>query len=207
MLGLQSRIKVRIHQIFKNANGDSIESNDLVDTTVGRALLWEIVPEGISFDLVNLNMSKKAISRILNACYRDVGLKPTVIFADKLMYTGFEYSTKSGSSIGVNDFEIPSAKAEIIGAADDEVKEIEEQYAAGLVTQGEKYNKVIDIWSRANDLVSKAMMEGISTEPVVNKEGDEEKQDSFNSVFMYADSGAGLARPDPSVGRYALMAA
>tara|TARA_S200000501_G_scaffold378303_1_gene440273 strand:- start:4107 stop:8507 length:4401 start_codon:yes stop_codon:yes gene_type:complete len=187
---LQSRIKVRIHQVVKNANGEDIESNNIVDTTVGRALLWEIVPDGLSFDLVNLNMSKKAISRILNACYRDVGLKPTVIFADKLMYTGFEYSTKSGSSIGVNDFEIPSAKAEIIGEADDEVKEIEDQYAAGLVTQGEKYNKVIDIWSRANDLVSKAMMEGISTEPVLNKEGDEEKQDSFNSVFMYADSGA-----------------
>ncbi len=187
---LQARIKVRIHQVIKNAEGESIESNNVVDTTVGRALLWEIVPDGLSFDLVNLNMSKKAISRILNACYRDVGLKPTVIFADQLMYTGFEYSTKSGSSIGVNDFEIPKAKVEIIGAADDEVKEIEDQYAAGLVTQGEKYNKVIDIWSRANDLVSKAMMEGISTEPVINKEGDEEKQDSFNSVFMYADSGA-----------------
>ena len=187
---LQARIKVRIRQVLMNDAGEMVETFKVLDTTVGRALLWEIVPDGLSFDMVNLNMTKKSISRILNACYRDVGLKPTVIFADQLMYTGFEYSTKSGSSIGVNDFEIPQAKAEIIGQADDEVKEIEEQYAAGLVTQGEKYNKVIDIWSRANDLVSKAMMEGISTEPVVNRDGEEEKQSSFNSVFMYADSGA-----------------
>ena len=187
---LQARIKVRLEEFSTNAEGEKVSSCRVVDTTVGRSLLWEIVPDGLSFELINLNMSKKAISRILNACYRDVGLKATVIFADKLMYTGFEYSTKSGSSIGVNDFEIPNAKAEIIGQADAEVKEIEEQYAAGLVTQGEKYNKVIDIWSRANDLVSKAMMEGISTEPVVNREGEEEQQDSFNSVFMYADSGA-----------------
>jgi DNA-directed RNA polymerase subunit beta' len=178
---LQARIKVRIIQNDKNV---------IVDTTVGRALLWRIVPEGLSFDLVNLDMNKKAISNIINISYREVGLKPTVIFADKLMYLGFKYSTLSGSSIGVNDFAIPSSKADIINAADDEVKEIESQFAAGLVTQGEKYSKVLDIWGRANDLVSKAMMEGISTEPVTNKDGEEESQSSFNSVFMYADSGA-----------------
>jgi len=187
---LQARIKVRIKQVITSETGETVETTSLVDTTVGRALFWEIVPEGLGFDLVNQAMNKKAISRILNACYRTVGLKSTVIFADKLMYTGFEYSTRSGSSIGVNDFEIPDRKSEIIAHAEGEVKEIEDQYASGLVTQGEKYNKVIDIWSRTNDLVSKSMMDGLSKETVINGDGEEEQQDSFNSVYMYADSGA-----------------
>ncbi|MFV8818735.1 DNA-directed RNA polymerase subunit beta' [Haliea sp. E17] len=187
---LQARVKVRITETVVQDEGDPIERTFIADTTVGRALLWEIVPTGIGFDMVNQNMAKKAISRIINQCYRAVGLKATVIFADRLMYTGYEYSTRSGSSIGVNDFEIPDAKAEIIDHAEAEVLEIEEQFASGLVTHGEKYNKVIDIWSRANDLVSKSMMEGLSKETVINREGEEEEQPSFNSVYMYADSGA-----------------
>ena len=162
----------------------------MVESTVGRALLWRIVPEGLSFDMVNQPMVKKAISRIINQCYRVVGLKSTVVFADRLMYTGYEYSTKSGSSIGVNDFEIPEEKAGMLDRAYAEVTEIEEQYAAGLVTQGEKYNKVIDIWSRTNDQVAKSMMASLSKETVINRDGDEEEQASFNSVYMYADSGA-----------------
>jgi DNA-directed RNA polymerase subunit beta' len=188
---LQARIKCRLRQVtFDEETGERHDVTKLVETTVGRVLLWRIVPEGLEFDLVNQPMTKKAISRVLNQCYRRVGLKATVIFADQLMYTGFEYSTRSGASIGVNDFEIPAKKAQIISSAENEVKEIEQQYASGLVTQGEKYNKVIDIWSRANDLVSKSMMEGLSTEVVINKKGEEERQPSFNSVFMYADSGA-----------------
>ena len=187
---LQARIKVRITEVEFDAEGNRVETTALKPTTVGRALLWEIVPEGLPFSLIDQNMGKKAISRALNECYRNVGLKATVIFADQLMYTGFEYSTRSGSSIGVNDFDIPEAKAQIIDDAEAEVKEIEDQFASGLVTQGEKYNKVIDIWSRANDLVSKAMMEGISKESVVNREGKDEEQPSFNSVYIYADSGA-----------------
>jgi DNA-directed RNA polymerase subunit beta' len=187
---LQARVKVRIHEIVNTDEGESLERTFIADTTVGRALLWEIVPKGIAFDMVDQNMAKKAISRIINQCYRAVGLKATVIFADQLMYTGYEYSTRSGASIGVNDFEIPVEKAALIERADAEVKEIEDQYAAGLVTQGEKYNKVIDIWSRANDLVSKAMMENLSKETVINRDGEEEQQDSFNSVYIYADSGA-----------------
>ena len=159
-------------------------------------------------------MAKKPISQILNACYRNIGLKETVIFADQLMYTGYAYSTRSGSSIGVNDFVIPEEKAKIIGQANSEVEEIEAQFASGLVTQGEKYNKVIDIWSRANDIVAKSMMEGLSSESVVNKDGDKEEQESFNSVYVYADSGARgspaqirqlagmrglMARPDGSI--------
>ena len=189
-LHLQARIKVRINQTIENEEGEMHDVTSIEDTTVGRALLWEIVPRGLEYALVNQPMNKKAISRIINRCYRVVGLKATVIFADQLMYTGYDYSTRSGASIGVNDFEIPDAKAEIIDNAEAEVKDIEEQYASGLVTQGEKYNKVIDIWSRANDLVSKSMMEGLSKETVVNRDGDEEEQDSFNSVYVYADSGA-----------------
>ncbi|OFE10993.1 DNA-directed RNA polymerase subunit beta' [Pseudohongiella acticola] len=211
---LQARIKVRIDDFELNDAGEKTSVRRMVDTTVGRVLLFAIVPAGLPFAMVNQKMTKKQISGILNACYRNVGLKETVIFADQLMYTGYRYSTVSGSSIGVNDFVIPDAKAKIIGQAESEVEEIENQYASGLVTQGEKYNKVIDIWSRANDLVAKAMMEGLSTEPVINKEGKEERQESFNSVYIYADSGARgspaqirqlagmrglMARPDGSI--------
>ncbi|MBB3048989.1 DNA-directed RNA polymerase subunit beta' [Litorivivens lipolytica] len=187
---LQARIKCRIEQTVIDDDGEKQTSTMIVDTTVGRVNLWRVVPKGLPFEMVNKAMTKKAISGILNACYRIVGLKATVIFADQLMYTGFEYSTRSGSSIGVNDFEIPAAKAEIVDSAEEEVKEIEKQFASGLVTAGEKYNKVIDIWSRANDLVSKSMMEGLSKETVINRDGEEEQQDSFNSVYIYADSGA-----------------
>ena len=211
---LQARIKVRITDVYSNKEGDRVRETAIVDTTVGRVLLFNIVPEGLPFSMVNQKMAKKQISLILNACYRDVGLKETVIFADQLMYTGYKYSTRSGSSIGVNDFVIPDEKATIIGQANTEVEEIEVQFASGLVTQGEKYNKVIDIWSRANDLVAKAMMEGLSTEPVINKDGKKEQQESFNSVYVYADSGARgspaqirqlagmrglMARPDGSI--------
>ena len=211
---LQARIKVRISETVLNEDGEQETNTGIVDTTVGRVLLFNIVPEGLPFSMVNQKMAKKPISQILNACYRDVGLKETVIFADQLMYTGYKYSTRSGSSIGVNDFEIPDAKAKIIDQANSEVAEIESQFASGLVTQGEKYNKVIDIWSRANDIVAKSMMEGLSTEAVINKEGKEEEQESFNSVYIYADSGARgspaqirqlagmrglMARPDGSI--------
>ena len=187
---LQARIKLRVKETVASYDEETTVQTRIVDTTVGRALLWEIVPEGMSYDMINKNMVKKAISKLINHCYRIVGLKATVIFADQLMYTGYEYSTKSGSSIGVNDFEIPEEKAELVDKAYDEVKEIEQQYAAGLVTQGEKYNKVIDIWSRTNDQVSKSMMANLSKEMVINRNGEEEEEDSFNSVFMYADSGA-----------------
>ncbi len=187
---LQARIKVRVQQTLISEEGEIEDKTSIEETTVGRALLWEIVPKGLAYELINQPMNKKAISWIINRCYRVVGLKATVIFADQLMYTGYEYSTRSGASIGVDDFQIPTDKVKIIAHADAEVKEIEDQYASGLVTQGEKYNKVIDIWSRANDLVSKSMMEGLSKEIVVNREGEKVEQDSFNSVYIYADSGA-----------------
>jgi len=188
---LHAKVKVRITERRENEAGTDYDTfNTVYDTTVGRALLYDIVPDRISFDLVNKNMDKRSISNLINECYRNVGLKETVVFADQLMYTGFAQSTRSGSSIGVNDFVIPDAKAQIVGDAEAEVNEIESQYSSGLVTQGEKYNKVVDIWSRANDLVARSMMDGISKETVKNREGDDEEQSSFNSVFMYADSGA-----------------
>ncbi|MCZ6659647.1 MAG: DNA-directed RNA polymerase subunit beta' [Gammaproteobacteria bacterium] len=189
-IDIHAKVKVRIDEHEVQEDGSIVEKTTLTDTTVGRALLYDIVPKTLPFESVNKVMDKKSISSLINACYRNVGLKETVIFADQLMYMGFAHSTYSGASIGVDDFVIPEQKAKIIEDAGVEVAEIESQYASGLVTQGEKYNKVIDIWSRANDLVARAMMDGISTESVTNKDGDEEIQDSFNSVFIYADSGA-----------------
>jgi DNA-directed RNA polymerase subunit beta' len=187
---LHARVKVRIIEHVTDDEGNVREERSLVETTVGRALLYEIVPKQLPFGLINKPMDKKSISGLINACYRNVGLKETVIFADQLMYTGFAQSTASGASIGVEDFVIPQAKAKIIGDAEAEVKEIESQYASGLVTQGEKYNKVVDIWSRANDLVARSMMDGISKEKIVNRDGKDEDQASFNSVYIYSDSGA-----------------
>jgi DNA-directed RNA polymerase subunit beta' len=162
----------------------------LVDTTVGRALLSEILPKGMLFDAVNRTLSKKQISQLINTCYRYVGLKETVVFADQLMYLGFYYAMRSGASIGVDDLVIPDEKADIIAGAEREVKEIEVQYASGLVTYGERYNKIVDIWSVTSEQVAKAMMEKLATEEVEDAQGHWVKQESFNSVYMMADSGA-----------------
>jgi len=187
---LQAIVKVRIAETIRDIEGNVEERYGLLETTVGRAMLFDIVPAGLPFELVNQPMKKKAISRLLNEAYRRCGLKDTVIFADQLMYMGFRQATMSGASIGVNDFVIPDEKAIIVAEADTEVKEIERQFAEGLVTQGEKYNKVVDIWSRANELLAKKMMDNLKTDLVANKAGEMVKQDSFNSVFMMADSGA-----------------
>jgi DNA-directed RNA polymerase subunit beta' len=187
---LHAMIKVRISETVKHKDESWTTETRIVDTTVGRALLYQILPKGLPFELVDQPLKKKAISKLINQCYRVVGLKETVIFADQLMYTGFAYSTISGASIGVNDFVIPEEKAHIIDAATEEVKEIEDQYASGLVTQGEKYNKVIDLWSKANDEISKAMMDNLKSTRVIDREGNEVDQESFNSMYMMADSGA-----------------
>ena len=189
-LDLQACIKVRVTETINDIEGNITTVTELKETTAGRALLFAIVPKGLPYELVNQPMKKKAISRLLNEAYRRCGLKDTVIFADQLMYTGFRQATMSGVSIGVNDFEIPAEKAQIIEEAEAEVLDIERQFADGLVTQGEKYNKVIDIWSRANELLAKKMMDNLKTEPVITKDGSESEQESFNSVYMMADSGA-----------------
>ncbi|MDH5711708.1 MAG: DNA-directed RNA polymerase subunit beta', partial [Gammaproteobacteria bacterium] len=187
---LQAKVKARIKEVVFNDDGELEEKYTIVDTTVGRAILSEIIPAGIPYELVNQDLGKKAISNLINSCYRQVGLKETVIFADQLMYTGFRYSTRSGISICINDMVIPEEKATLLAGADAEVKEIQEQYASGLVTNGERYNKVVDIWSHANEAVAKAMMDKLSTVDVEDAEGNMVKQASFNNIFVMADSGA-----------------
>jgi DNA-directed RNA polymerase subunit beta' len=187
---LQARVRVRIFEHVKNASGELVQNRRLVETTIGRALLFEVLPKGLSFDLINQDMTKKAISGVINACYRTLGLKETVVFADQLMYTGFHYATRAGVSIGVDDMIVPEQKGRILGAAEREVKEIQEQYASGLVTNGERYNKVVDIWSRTNDQVAKAMMEKLGGDDVEASDGRKIRQKSFNSIYMMSDSGA-----------------
>jgi DNA-directed RNA polymerase subunit beta' len=190
MVDLQARVSVRLKETTITGDGVREERIRLVKTTIGRSLLSEILPKGLSFDLINQDMSKKMISATINACYRALGLKETVIFADQLMYTGFQYATRAGVSFGIDDIVIPEQKTKLVAAADREVKEIQDQYASGLVTNGERYNKVVDIWSRANDQVAKAMMEKLGTEEAIDVRGQKQKQKSFNSIFMMADSGA-----------------
>ncbi|QIZ78438.1 DNA-directed RNA polymerase subunit beta' [Ferrimonas lipolytica] len=187
---LHARVKVRINDSFTDEDGNVIEETKIIDTTVGRSILSQILPKGLHFELINQDMGKKPISNVLNTCYRKCGLKDTVIFADQLMYTGFAYATVSGTSVGINDMVVPDEKKTIIADAEAEVAEITEQFQAGLVTAGERYNKVIDIWASANEQVAKAMMENLSTDTVVNRDGVNEEQKSFNSIFMMADSGA-----------------
>ncbi len=187
---LQAKIKVRMDDFVDLEEGGTEAVSRMVETTVGRALLSEILPKGLPFDLINRELSKKAVSGVINESYRRVGLKETVVFADQLMYTGFRHSTRAGISIGINDMAIPDEKVTILDAAEDEVKEIEDQYTSGLVTQGERYNKVVDIWSRANDRIARAMMDQLGTDAVVNAAGETVRQTSFNSIFMMADSGA-----------------
>ena len=187
---LHARVKVRITEYDVAEDGTKTERVTLTDTTVGRAIFSLILPKGLPFDLINQAMGKKQISRLLNACYRTLGLKDTVIAADQIMYSGFHYAMIAGASVGIDDMVIPAAKKEIIDDAEAEVIEIQEQFQNGLVTAGERYNKVIDIWSNANEKVAKAMMDNLKSDIVVNAEGEEEEQQSFNSVYMMADSGA-----------------
>ena len=187
---LHARIKVRITEHVKNADGEWEPVTTLRDTTVGRAIMWQVCPKGLPYDLIDQPLGKKPISKLINHAYRNLGLKETVMFADQIMYTGFHYAMVAGASVGIDDMVIPDAKYTIIEDSEAEVAEIQAQFDQGLVTAGEKYNKVIDIWSSANEKVSKAMMDNLSKEMVKNKDGEMEEQDSFNSIFMMADSGA-----------------
>jgi len=188
---LGTRITVRLVEYQKDADTGALTPIlRRVETTVGRALLSEILPKGLSFDLMNKALKKKEISRLINASFRRCGLRDTVIFADQLMQNGFRLATRAGISISIDDMLVPPQKQGILEAAEAEVKEIEQQYTSGLVTQGERYNKVVDIWGRAGDLVGKAMMEQLASEQVVNRQGKTVAQESFNAIYMMADSGA-----------------
>ncbi|MGC7908317.1 DNA-directed RNA polymerase subunit beta' [Vibrio anguillarum] len=210
---LHARVKVRITETVVDEDGYSTTETKMVDTTVGRAMLWQIVPKGLPYSIVNQKLGKKQISNLLNEAYRKLGLKDTVVFADQIMYTGFAYAALSGVSVGIDDMVVPAAKYTEIAEAEEEVREIQEQFQSGLVTAGERYNKVIDIWASTNDRVAKAMMDNLSSETVINRDGVEEQQESFNSIYMMADSGArgsaaqirqlagmrGLMAPDGSI--------
>ena len=187
---LHAKCKVRLTETLLDEAQNEVTTTKLVETTVGRALLSSVLPKGLPFALVNQALTKRSISRLFDSCYRTVGLKETVIFADRLMYTGFHHATRSGVSIGVDDMVVPDEKIAIIKAAEEGVKEIEDQYASGLVTTGERYNKVVDIWSHTNDQVAKAMMEKLGSEFVTDTKGKQVRQASFNSIYMMADSGA-----------------
>ena len=189
-VSIHSKITVRLDETDVTLPEAEQTRRIRVETTVGRAILFSIVPKGLPFSIVNRSMTKKAIGDLINICYRRLGLKDTVIFADHLMYMGFTQATKSGASVGVDDMVIPASKAAILAKAEAEVEEIAMQYASGLVTDGERYNKIIDIWSRTNDQVAKSMMDGLGHDTVIDADGNEVKQQSMNSIYMMADSGA-----------------
>ncbi len=187
---VHAKIKLKIKHSLVSAEGERTEVNKIVDTTVGRALLMKLLPDGLSYDLINIKLTKKNISTALNTCYRNLGPKETVIFADQLMYAGFKWSTMAGLSFCLDDMLIPEDKVTIIARAEKQVTEIQNQFLQGLVTEGERYNKVVDIWSHTNELVTKAMMAELQTETVTDAKGNKVQQSSFNSVYMMADSGA-----------------
>ena len=222
VVDLHAKVIVRIREFELNFDGSKTAKTNRYETTVGRAILSEILPAGLSFDLINKALKKKEISKLINTGFRKIGIKDTVILADKLMYTGYSYATKAGMSISVHDMLVPQEKSSILENADAEVKEIQDQYSSGLVTQGERYNKVVDIWGRAGDKVADAMMKQLKEEDVYDLDGklvkDDQgnvlKQESFNAIYMMADSGARgsaaqvrqlagmrglMARPDGSI--------
>ena len=174
---LQAKIKVRI-------------DGKLVETTVGRVIVGELLPENVPFKLVNQLLSKKTLAKLIDHTYRHAGSKSTVILADRLKDLGYEFSTTAGISISINDMMIPVRKDEILSKSESEVLEVENQYTEGLITDGEKYNKVVDIWSRATDEVAKEMMEELSLDYLRDQENNLVESKSFNSIYMMADSGA-----------------
>jgi len=188
---LNARVNVRLTEYLKDKeSGEFIANTKVWETTAGRALLSEILPKGLPFSNLNKALKKKEISKLINVSFRKCGLKETVVFADKLLQAGFRLATRAGISICIDDMLVPQEKHEIIRRAQTEVKEIEKQYVSGLVTSGERYNKVVDIWGKSGDEVSKVMMAKLSKEMVTDRHGNQVQQESFNSIYMMADSGA-----------------
>jgi DNA-directed RNA polymerase subunit beta' len=188
---LTARINVRLTEYVKDkVTGEFTPETKLVETTVGRALLSEILPKGLPFANINKALKKKEISKLINTSFRKCGLKETVVFADKLLQSGFRLATRAGISIAIDDMLVPQEKHKLIANAEAEVKEIEQQYVSGLVTAGERYNKVVDIWGKTGDEVGKVMMKQLSVQKVTDRHGKQVDQESFNSIYMMADSGA-----------------
>jgi DNA-directed RNA polymerase subunit beta' len=174
---LQAPIKARIQ-------------NERFDTTVGRVLVYEFVPPTISFKEVNRVMKKKELASLIDLSFRLAGNKATVILADRLKDIGYHYATKAGISIAIKDMLIPPSKEQLLKKAHEDVREIEEQYKNGLITDGERYNKVVDIWAEVTDRIADEMLRGIGTETVTDEKGHKITVPSFNPIFMMADSGA-----------------
>jgi DNA-directed RNA polymerase subunit beta' len=189
-VGLHANVNIRIKEWYKNEDGEVVSILKRRLTTVGRAILSQILPKGLDFDLIDRPLKKKDVAKLINTSFRISGIKETVVFADQLMYTGFKYSTKGGISVCLNDMHIPTTKEQKINAALKEVEEITAQYQEGLVTHGERYNKIIDIWGRCSEDIAKTLMNELSKEEVIDKDGNKVEQDSFNSIFIMADSGA-----------------
>jgi DNA-directed RNA polymerase subunit beta' len=188
---LSTRVTVRIAEYPKDmVTGEFVRTVTRYETTIGRAILSEILPKGLPFSAINRALKKKEISKLINISFRKCGLRATAVFADQLMQSGFRLATRAGISICVDDMLVPPQKATLIAAAEQEVKQIEQQYSSGLVTAGERYNKVVDIWGKAGDEVGKAMMEQLKVEDVVKRDGTKGVQESFNAIYMMADSGA-----------------
>ena len=185
-----AKVAVRLTEWVKGEDGEFDSVTKLVDTTVGRALLSEILPKGLPFANINKALKKKEISKLINVSFRKCGLKETVVLADKLLQAGFRLATRAGISIGIDDMLVPKEKPGLIERAEKEVKEIEQQYVSGLVTAGERYNKVVDIWGKTGDEVGRVMMGQLSKEKVTDRHGKQVEQESFNSIYMMADSGA-----------------
>src|SRR6186713_803252 len=186
-----AKIAVRLTEYEKDKDtGEFTPITKLVDTTVGRALLSEILPKGLPFSNLNKALKKKEISKLINTSFRKCGLKDTVVFADKLLQAGFRLATRAGISICIDDMLVPKEKPGLIERAEKEVKEIEQQYVSGLVTSGERYNKVVDIWGKTGDEVGKVMMAQLSKQKTADRNGKQVDQESFNSIYMMADSGA-----------------
>jgi len=177
VVALHAKIKVRV-------------GGKLTDTTAGRVLLYEIVPEEIPFDIINRVMNKKALADLIDYCYRSCGDKATVLLADRLKDIGFVFATKSGASFAMDDMVVPASKKDIVAKADEDVLEIQKQYMDGLITDGERYNKVIDICAHATERVADEMLGAIGTEEIEGIDGRKEKIESFNPIYMMADSGA-----------------
>jgi len=187
---ITAKIAVRLTEWTRDADGEFQPETKLVHTTVGRALLSEILPKGLPFANINKALKKKEISRLINTSFRKCGLKETVVLADKLLQSGFRLATRAGISIAIDDMLVPPQKQGLIERAEKEVKEIEQQYVSGLVTAGERYNKVVDIWGKTGDEVGKVMMSQLSKQKTIDRNGKEVDQESFNSIYMMADSGA-----------------
>ncbi len=177
VVDLQAKVRVRI-------------DGEMYDTTVGRILLSILLPDSVPFREVNKLMSKKALAKLIDYTYRHAGTKDTVILADRLKDTGYEFATLAGISICINDMKIPLGKEDLVEKAEQEVFEVEKQYSDGLITSGEKYNKVIDIWSKASENVANEMMDEIKVDYFRDKDNNVVEAPSFNSIFIMADSGA-----------------